>query len=318
MKGTLNGDFDDVIKIEYDDKIDSTEVINNSFTFEGEVSSPQAFQFKFDSITSSDVYYLEDDTLVFDIIVDDVKVGEDFYKDYEVKHISGGKTQELIAEMNEFLKSTPRSKTNRDRILSKMDSVIKKNPHHDYLGKLLSELSMNQDLLYNDVRSLISKMDTDKLNSKDIELLEKYQQSRRNFQIGSKIPDYNLISITSETQNLKSEFSRYNLIQAWNSWCKECKSDQEELLDIYKTYHFKGFEIITVSLDTNQNDWITAVSQAPIPWKSFRIENGFTGKMATEMGIIDLPQYYLVDESGRIIEINLSLNELHTILRALL
>lgn len=318
VKGTINGEFDEFINIKYDGQLDSVEVVNNTFQFEGEVSSPKAFQFEFDSITSSDVFYLENDTLIFDVIVDELKLENDEFKEFIVRQISGGETQALKEYMNTLLKSTPKSKKNRDVLLYKMDSLIKIYPNHDYIGKLLSELSMHQDLLYNDIRSLISKMNVDELNPQDVAILEKYQQKRRNFQIGSKIPDYELISITSETEHLKSVFSTYNLIQFWYSWCEHCKSEQSDLLEIYQNYNFKGFEIIGVSLDANQEDWISAVSQQSVPWKSLRVEQGFTGEMPTEMGIVELPQYYLVDKNGRIIEINLSLDELKTILSALL
>lgn len=318
VKGTINGEFDDFIKIKYSGKIDSVKVTNNTFQFEGEVSSPKAFQFVFDSITSSEVFYLENDTLTFDIIVDKVKLENDTFKDIDVNQLRGGKTQELKSYVSSLLQSTPKSKKSRDLLLYKMDSLIKVYPNHDYLGKVLSELSMNQDLLYNDIRSLVSKMDIDELNAQDVVILEKFKQKRRNYQIGSEIPDYELISITSDSIDLKSKFSKYNLIQFWSSWCERCISQQRELLNIYQKYNFKGFEIIGISLDANHEDWITTLSKKSVPWTSLRVENGFTGDIATEMGIVDLPQYYLVDDKGRIIEINLSLEELNLILSTLI
>ncbi|MBZ9626844.1 redoxin domain-containing protein [Psychroflexus sp. CAK1W] len=317
VKGTINGKFDDVIKIEYDEQTDSVEIINNTFLFEGEVSSPKAFHFVFDSITSSEVFYLENDTLLFDIIIDKVSVEDDYSNSFIISHLIGGETQNMKAEISSFLKATPKSKKNRDLIFNKMDSLIKVYPNHDYLGKVLTELSMKQDLLYHEVRGLVSKMNVDELNAQDVDILEKYQEKRRNFQIGSIIPDYELISITSETEYLKSELAAYTLIQFWNSWCKQCKSEQRELLEIYKRFNSEGFEIIGISLDANQEDWFTAVNQTSMPWKSLRVRNGFTGKMPTEMGILDFPQYYLLDQNGRIIEINLNLNELNSILLTL-
>lgn len=318
LKGTINGEFDDYIKIKYDNQLDSVEVINNMFLFEGEVNSPSAFRFQFDSINSSEVFYLENDTLIFDIIIDESQLEGDVFKYYNIKQLNGGETPKLKTYLSDFIASTSKSKKNRDLILNKMDSLIKVYPNHDYLGKTLSEMSMKQDLLYNDIRSLVSKLDVDKLSSQDVDILEKYQNKRRKYQIGSQIPSFDLISITGDTVDLKSDFSKYNLIQFWNSWCEKCKDQQEELLQVYQNYNFKGFEIISVSLDTNREDWLTAVSQKSVPWTSLRVKNGFTGELPTEMGITDLPQYYLVDKNGRIIEINLSINELNTILSALM
>lgn len=318
VKGTINGDFDEYIKIKYRSKTDSVKVLNNTFEFKGEVLSPTAFQFQFDSINYSDTYYLENDTLVFDIIVDQVELKEEKFINYEVNQLNGGKTKKLKAELKTLLNNTPRSKLNRTVILNKMDSLIKAYPNHDYLGKILSELSIRQDLLYDEVRSLSYKLDTEKLNDQDLILLENYQQKRREFLIGSKIPSYELLNIPSDTVNLETYFSKYNLLAFWSSWCETCISEQEELLKLFQKYNFKGFDIIGISLDANHEDWISFLTVNSTPWPSLRVENGFTGEMPTKMGIVDLPQYYLVDKNGRIIEINLSIDELDTILSVLL
>jgi thiol-disulfide isomerase/thioredoxin len=318
VKGTINGEFDDVIKIKYNDNIDSAKVLNNTFQFEGELSSPTAFRFQFDSLSASQVFYLENDTLRFDIIVDEVIIENDTFQNYQVKQLSGGQSKDLIAYTTSFLKSTPKSKMKRSVIKTKVDSLIKAHPNHDYLGKLLSELSMKQDLLYNDIGSLLSKLDRNELNDTDLKILDNFQEKRKRFQIGSQLPDYELISITSKKELLKSKFSKYNLIRFWNSWCVECKSDTAELKNLYQKYNYKSFEIFDVSIDPNHEDWISAIYEDTFPWTSLRVENGATGNMPSEMGIVDLPQYYLVDQNGRILEINLNMTELDTILNALL
>jgi peroxiredoxin len=318
IKGTLNGEFSDSIKIRYRSKVDTREIINNTFQFEGEVSSPTAFQFVFDSVNSSETFYLENDTLVFDIILDKVQVDQDTLKTYEIKQLNSNSASKIKTDFKSFLKKTPRSKLNRALVSNKIDSLIKAHPNHDYLGQLLLQVSINQDLLYNDVRSLLSQLDKNELRSQDVELLEAYQQKRKNFQIGSKINDYQLLNITSDLVDLKSNFKKYNLLVFWNSWCESCKSEQRQIKTIYENYNFRGFEVISISLDPNQQDWITSVAELSMPWPALRAEKGFTAPIATEMGIVDLPQYYLVDERGRILEINLSTEELRTILNALL
>lgn len=318
VQGSINGDFEDYIYIRFDGALDSAKVINNSFQLIGEVSSPKAFQFKFDSISTSDVFYLENDTLLFDILIDEETIDGQNFKLYETKQVSGGKTPTLKKEIETYFKSFSKSKKSRDALYSKMDSLIKKYPNHDYLGKVLSQIAMEQNLLFNDIRGLYSNLDVDELNPNDVAILENYQNKRKVFQIGNEIPNYELISIDSKAVEFKSHLAQYTLIQFWNSWCEKCRLQNNKLKEIYEKYNFKNFEIISISLDTNQQDWTSSVMEDSLPWESYRIEKGFTGKMSSDMGIIHLPQYYLIDEKGRIIEINLSTDELDTILSALL
>lgn len=318
VKGSINGDFSGPLVIKYDQKMDTLNIENNSFSLKGEVNSPKAFRFVFDSLNTSEVFYLENDTLIFDLIIDESSLEDSLLKNHIINQIHGGETPQLRRYIKDLLATTPKSKSNRDLLHNTMDSLIKAHPNHDYLGKVLSELSMSQDLLYNDIRSLISEMDIDFLNPEDVAVLENYQHKRRKFQIGSQLPDFKLQTLSGEKQALKTNLSTYTLLSFSNAWCDACESKQEQLMDIYKRFKYKGFEIVDISVDTNEEDWKRKLFKSPVPWKVLRVEGGFTGPLPTEMGIIDLPQYYLVDASGRIVEINLSVNELHTILKALL
>ena len=318
IKGTLNGDFGDSIAIRYRSQLDSTVITNNTFQFEGEVSSPTAFRFEFDSLNSSETFYLENDTLLFDIIIDQIQIENDYYNSYQVRQLDGGNTAQLKTYSDSLLENTLNSKINRNLIANKIDSLIKSNPNHDYLGQLLLQTSTNQVLLYNELRTLIGKLDKEELNPEDVNLLEASLEKRKKFQIGSKIPDYKLLNIANDEESLAKNFNDYNLLVFWSSWCEHCKTKQKEIQSIYEKFKFKGFEVISIALNTNQNEWISSVTELSMPWKSLRIENGFTGDMASEMGILSLPQYYLVDQNGRILEINLSTDELKTILSALL
>ena len=42
--------------------------------------------------------------------------------------------------------------------------------------------------------------------------------------------------------------------------------NQDVLLPIYKTYHPKGLEIYSVSLDTDKGVWASAVKNQDLPW----------------------------------------------------
>ena len=42
--------------------------------------------------------------------------------------------------------------------------------------------------------------------------------------------------------------------------------NQDVLLPLYKTYHPKGLEIYSVSLDTDKGTWASAVKSQELPW----------------------------------------------------
>ncbi len=102
--------------------------------------------------------------------------------------------------------------------------------------------------------------------------------------------------------------NQYVLIDFWASWCKPCRKANPVLRSIYKQYHKKGFEIISVSLDENDSEWKTAIAEDKLPWPQVSQLNGFKNDAAKAYGVVAIPQSVLINKNG-IIEVK-NLNEL--------
>lgn len=56
------------------------------------------------------------------------------------------------------------------------------------------------------------------------------------------------------------------LLEFWASWCKPCREQNPELLNLYSKNHEKGFEIFAVSLDSDKDRWLKAIENDKLPW----------------------------------------------------
>ncbi len=54
---------------------------------------------------------------------------------------------------------------------------------------------------------------------------------------------------------------QYTLLEIWASWCGPCQGDIPHLKDAYSAYHAKGFDIVSVSIDANKEQWKKALEQ---------------------------------------------------------
>lgn len=101
---------------------------------------------------------------------------------------------------------------------------------------------------------------------------------------------------TSLTEVLKK--SKYVLIDFWASWCKPCRAEIPNLKANYEKWHKKGFDIVSISADRKEADWLKALQEEKLPWWNDRDGN---------QGICSLykvqyyPTIYLLDSEGKVI-----------------
>ena len=117
---------------------------------------------------------------------------------------------------------------------------------------------------------------------------------------GSIAPEIELKDKNGKKVALSSLRGKVVLIDFWATWCGPCKAEIPNLRRIYEEYHEKGFEIYSVSLDRNKDQWINGSGE--LKWVSVLDEGG---AVATQFSIASIPSMFLLDKSGKIVAKNL-------------
>ena len=111
------------------------------------------------------------------------------------------------------------------------------------------------------------------------------------------------VSLKSVVENKQN---RYVLLDFWASWCGPCMGEVPTLLEAYKLYHKKGFEIYGVSFDNNKEAWMKTVEKHGMNWVNVSELNRFDNKAAEDYGVEAIPSNVLIDcSTGVIIARNL-------------
>jgi thiol-disulfide isomerase/thioredoxin len=92
------------------------------------------------------------------------------------------------------------------------------------------------------------------------------------------------------------------LVDFWATWCPPCVEALPEMEDIYREFHPRGFEIISLSFD-NSDERIRQfrAKRFPMPWLHGRLAGGFGDIVTISFGVENIPHYMLIGRDGRII-----------------
>ena len=72
--------------------------------------------------------------------------------------------------------------------------------------------------------------------------------------------------------------------------------------EAYEKYRGQGFEIVSVSLDEEHEDWQEASIEEQIPWIDVGDQQGFESESAKRYGVMGIPANYLArGGSGEIV-----------------
>lgn len=98
---------------------------------------------------------------------------------------------------------------------------------------------------------------------------------------------------------------KYVLIDFWASWCGPCREEMPTLVNVYKTYKNKNFEIVGVSLDKDNEAWKKGIKDLNITWVQMSDLGYWESVAAQKYAVYSIPQTVLLDPQGIIIERNL-------------
>lgn len=93
---------------------------------------------------------------------------------------------------------------------------------------------------------------------------------------------------------------KYLLVDFWASWCGPCRQAIPKVKELYENYKAKGFEVVSISIDTDKGAWKKAMKEENMPWEQLLSDN--KDKTMEQFQFSGIPTMYLVDSDGKIME----------------
>lgn len=105
--------------------------------------------------------------------------------------------------------------------------------------------------------------------------------------------------------DLKSLKGKVVLVDFWATWCGPCRGEIPNMKEQYELYHEKGFEIVGVSIDDDRKALEEFLGEEKLPWIHLHQNDG-TGSHANaeRYAINAIPACFLIDQSGKVVNLN--------------
>ncbi|MFA5327339.1 MAG: TlpA disulfide reductase family protein [Prolixibacteraceae bacterium] len=117
-------------------------------------------------------------------------------------------------------------------------------------------------------------------------------------------PDIKLPDTKGTEVALSSLKSKVILLQFWSAKSRDSRIQNEALVELYRKYKSKGLEIYQVSVDTDRNEWLSAISQDGLIWINVGDMKGSISTL-NNYNIQAIPSNYILDKERKIVAKNL-------------
>jgi len=108
-------------------------------------------------------------------------------------------------------------------------------------------------------------------------------------------------AITGEPIALEDLRGKVVLIDFWATWCGPCIRELPNVKRVYRKHHDEGFDIVSISLDTNRGQFERFVRSRGMTWHHIMQGGGWNTPLAKKYNVRSIPQMYLLDHEGKVI-----------------
>lgn len=337
LNGTLTGDVEDGTQVfirkinesnqPYD--IDTTTVENGKFSVKGTADSPDLIYVFVDKVQGYTPLVAENGTIELTAQKDSLNFAtvkgtvqnDIFFKYLDESRALSDKAMSIQADLQQA--SMGGNEANLNSLQDEFSELqeeyknfelqfIKDNPN-GLISALLIDKALNSRIvesaeaqeMYDALTPEIKETVPGKKIGMSLSASKDREEAGKSTAIGAVAPDFSGPTPEGGEISLKEAMGKVTIIDFWAAWCKPCRVENPNVVNVYNKYHGKGLNIIGVSLDRKEEDWLKAIADDNLTWNHISSLDYFDDAIAALYNVDAIPATFILDENGVIIAKNL-------------
>ena len=314
LTGKLLTPYSDTIFFSYGSKKDCTVIKNNTFRFEGTLDSIDQGEAFLHLKTPGNlgVIFLDKGNITVDFDYITKEIDSINYTFLQTKKVEGSLNHKIWDNYSAFWRKNHKKNNYGDLIMQQLKKKIDSFPESPILGRILH---LNSDSVLNtsQIKEIKSLIDTTTMYSNDLRIINITLNTKKRTQKGTPVKNFTLKNAEGKTENFYTPNNKFTIVDFWASWCGPCRRENKKLPELAKKYGDK-LEIITISIDDEENEWKKAIEKDGLIWKNYITENDWDSEICDYYGITSIPSKILIDKNGNFLGYNLSYDQIDAIL----
>ena len=311
--------------------IDSVEIQNGSFAFQGVADSARVVYLAFESKNGERFrkpFVLENGAI--NIAIDSLmqmtvsgtkqneilsayntqkdafyaNANEEFQKLSAEVEADSSKTENLNKRMEEIQK---------EDVASDIDFAIKNV--NSIVGTFVFTTTFH-GMSIEEKESILSKMNDNFKSVKRVKEIMTAIETEKKTAVGQIYTDFSLPTPEGGMLALSELVGKtdFLLIDFWASWCSPCIRSFPELKSFYQKYKGSKLAILGVSLDDNDANWHSAIETYQLQWYHISDLKGWKSAGAAHYAVNSIPATVLINKEGEIVGRNLTIDQMDKML----
>lgn len=134
------------------------------------------------------------------------------------------------------------------------------------------------------------------------------------------VPSFSYTNINGDTLDLSKYKNKVVILNFWASWSKTSRAENKNLVRLYNKYKNNPMvEFVSISLDTDEANWKTAIEEDELTWKNQLCDfKKYESPMAKSFKVSTIPSLFLINKSNTITKSSTKVSEIENEIENLL
>jgi len=228
------------------------------------------------------------------------------YNSYEALSTSSVATQEAVMNIRMQLE-----KLNTD-YSTFIINTLQKNSGKVSSAFIVVANNMMQSLNLSQLEQIAKGFDAKTDQSQWVKMIKDHILSLKRASVGQPFPDITLKTPDDKPISI-SDYAgkgKYVLLDFWAAWCGPCRQANPRVVELYKRYKDRGFEIVGISLDQSKEAWVKAIKDDNLTWPQMSDLGYWQSAAAKLYSVSSIPHMVLLGKDGKIIAKGIYVDEL--------